>query len=152
MKRLKRYLIIMLFFLLAALTGAVVVWYTLIVVPLKEISKQSDTIVTPNDVEQFQDMATTTPQESFNSGENEVSNIAETTESPVSEIIIRKSNLPESQQSLLTTFGFGEEIVITKQMQTCAEAKLGTVRLEEIIAGASPSFKEAALLATCLRE
>ena len=67
------------------------------------------------------------------------------------QIVIQKSNLPEAQQSILTTFGFGENIVITPEMQACAEAKLGAERLAEIVAGATPSFMEASSLVVCLR-
>ena len=59
------------------------------------------------------------------------------------------STLGEGQQQLLQTFGIEGDIEITPEMIACAEEKIDKERLDEIIAGATPSFMEGVALAGC---
>lgn len=64
-------------------------------------------------------------------------------------ITVDTSSLGDGQQQLLQTLGIEGEIEITPEMQRCAEEKIGTERLDEIINGATPSFAEGLSLARC---
>ncbi len=65
-------------------------------------------------------------------------------------IVIPVSSLPESQQSVLHTLGYDESIAFTPDMVSCAEAKLGAARVEEIKNGSAPSALEVIKLTPCL--
>lgn len=67
-----------------------------------------------------------------------------------SSIVVPLSSLPESQQSVLRSLGYTDSVTFTPEMVTCAEAKLGTARVEEIRNGASPSALEVIKLTPCL--
>lgn len=61
--------------------------------------------------------------------------------------------LPEGQRTLLRALGIeGDTVTLTPQMIACAEAKVGTERLEEIQNGATPSFSEGLSLFGCYRQ
>lgn len=71
---------------------------------------------------------------------------------PDEPITITSDSLTEGQQELLEKFGLDEaEITITPKMAACAEEKLGTERIQEITAGASPTPFEVLRLAPCIR-
>jgi len=69
---------------------------------------------------------------------------------PATGFTIDVSTLPESQHSIIRTLGFGDTVTFTPEMVACAEAKLGVVRVTEIINGASPSIIESTKLVPCL--
>lgn len=63
---------------------------------------------------------------------------------------IKVSDLSSGQQAILRGLGINEsELAITNSMVACAEAKLGTGRVNEIRGGATPSFTEGAQLVAC---
>jgi hypothetical protein len=65
---------------------------------------------------------------------------------------VNTSSLTESQKGMLKALGIdADSITITPEMVTCAEAKLGAARIEEIKNGATPSFSEGAALIGCYR-
>lgn len=155
MKNVKRYLLIMLALLVAAVLGAVLVWYFLILNPIKDAQEKVNSAY-----EKASDVGSHVLEDAeIKLKENgidtqDIKTGAESTIEAVQDavpIIIKKSSLPEAQQSILTTFGFGENIIITPQMQVCAEAKLGTARLAEIVSGATPNLMEATSLVSCLK-
>lgn len=152
MKKLKKYLLLMLAMLTASIIGAVMVWYFLVVVPLKDAQNHIDATY-QNAVGSDLDAVRDTPSESESDSNNSENSTTDSNGSlsDKSSLVIKKSSLPEAQQSILTTFGFGEDITITAQMQVCAEAKLDSSRLAEIIAGDTPSFLEASSLVSCLK-
>jgi hypothetical protein len=58
--------------------------------------------------------------------------------------------LTDSQKKMLESFGVdAEAVTVTASMIACAEAKLGSARIEEIKNGATPSFLEGASLMAC---
>jgi len=60
------------------------------------------------------------------------------------------SKMTAEQRKMLESFGLNpDEITITPGMIACAEAKVGTARIQEITNGATPSFMEGAALVTC---
>ncbi len=64
---------------------------------------------------------------------------------------LRDLPLSDGQKSALDTVGIDvDTFVITPAMQACAADKLGAARMEEIIAGAAPSFFETTKLLPCL--
>lgn len=66
-------------------------------------------------------------------------------------IPLRDLPLSDSQKKTAATFGINvETFIITPAMLACAEVKLGTSRLEAIIAGQSPTFTESFSLMGCL--
>ena len=65
---------------------------------------------------------------------------------------IETSSLSEVQLKLLNALGIeASSINVTPEMVACAEASLGSTRIEEIINGATPSFSEGLKLANCYR-
>jgi len=153
MNKLKKYLLLMLAMLTAAIIGAVAVWYLLVLAPLKDAQNQLEATsqnVTNFDLEADDGFTSESSVGSDNSENNTIDPNESLPEG--APLVIKKSSLPEAQQSILTTFGFGEEITITAQMQICAEAKLGSSRLAEIIAGDTPSILEASSLVSCLKK
>lgn len=61
-------------------------------------------------------------------------------------------DLTPGQRQMLTAMGINpDEFTITPQMIACAEAKLGTGRVEEIKNGATPSFSEGVSLVACYK-
>lgn len=62
-----------------------------------------------------------------------------------------KGALTEEQRSLAESLGIDvDSFVITETMIRCVEEKLGTERLDEIMAGASPSPLEAMRMLPCI--
>ena len=65
---------------------------------------------------------------------------------------VQTSSLSDSQRQMLNALGIdADSVTITPEMVACAEAKLGTARIEEIKNGATPSFSEGASLVACYR-
>ncbi len=65
---------------------------------------------------------------------------------------IQASSLSEGQIKLLGALGIdADSINVTPEMVACAEASLGSARIEEIINGATPSFSEGLKLAGCYK-
>lgn len=65
---------------------------------------------------------------------------------------VNTSSLSDSQRRMIESFGIDpDSITITPEMIACAEAKLGSARIEEIKNGATPSFSEGASLMACYR-
>ena len=70
---------------------------------------------------------------------------------PAEGIPLRDIPLTDTQKSTLETVGVDvETFVITPAMQVCVAEKLGTVRMEEITAGDTPTFLETTKLLPCL--
>ena len=60
------------------------------------------------------------------------------------------NTLTPGQRQLIEALGIdANSITITAEMVACAEAKLGSARVEEIKNGATPSFGEGVTLAAC---
>ena len=75
----------------------------------------------------------------------------ETTQDSTEGIPLRDVPLSDSQRSVLETVGVDSEtFVITAAMQECVEVKLGTIRMQEIIAGDAPTTMETIKLLPCL--
>lgn len=68
-------------------------------------------------------------------------------------VVIDQTALTPEQKELLEKLGVDtESMAITSAMVECAEVKLGTVRVDEIIAGATPSLMEGLSVLPCLDE
>lgn len=68
-------------------------------------------------------------------------------------IVLRTTDLSEDKRKLVAALGIAdEEISITPEMLSCAEAKVSVPRLADIARGAAPSASEATSLAACYRE
>lgn len=79
------------------------------------------------------------------------SGVSSDTVAPVEGIPLRSLPLSDAQADVLGKVGVDvDTFVITPAMQACAEEKLGTARMNEIIAGAAPSTLETAKLLPCL--
>lgn len=79
---------------------------------------------------------------------SETSSVAESV--PEGGFTVDISSLPDSQQGMLRTLGYENSITFTPEMVVCAEGKLGSARVAEIIAGSAPSMMESASLMACL--
>ncbi len=67
--------------------------------------------------------------------------------------VIKVSDLPEAQKTMLSTAGVtGDEIIITNEMKVCAEASIGIDRTLAISGGAKPTLLEGAKLVTCYNQ
>lgn len=65
---------------------------------------------------------------------------------------IQAASLSEGQKKLLNALGIdADSVTVTPEMVACAEASLGSARIDEIINGATPSFAEGLKLAACYR-
>lgn len=59
--------------------------------------------------------------------------------------------LTDTQKQLVSGLGIDyDTFMITPEMATCAEGRLGRDRVKELIAGSAPTFSEVAALARCL--
>lgn len=68
-------------------------------------------------------------------------------------VTIETTKLPESQQEVLKSFGYGSEtITITSDMVSCAEDSIGKKRLEEILNGGAPTPLESIKLIPCFKQ
>ncbi len=155
MSKLKKYILLTLSLLIVALLTAVIVWYFLVLAPIQDAQNRLDSAYQKTQ-DTGSDFLNETKETLDKNGAN-VETMKEGSTSvgeyiqEIAPIIIKKSSLPEAQQSILTTFGFGENITITAEMKVCAETKLGAARLDEIITGSAPSFTEASSLVGCLK-
>lgn len=62
------------------------------------------------------------------------------------------ANLTEGQRSMLGALGIdADTVTITPEMVACAEASLGTARIEEIKNGATPNVIEGGKLMACYK-
>jgi len=88
---------------------------------------------------------------SMGSSQNErAANNAEQAGSAGGGTTINTNNLTDGQTKMLESMGIdADNITITAEMVACAEAKLGSARVEEIKNGATPSFTEGASLMAC---
>lgn len=76
---------------------------------------------------------------------------AETAQMPSQGIPLRDLPLTEGQKEAVALVGIDvETFVITPAMQICAEEKLGSVRMQTIVAGETPTFMETTRLIPCL--
>lgn len=63
---------------------------------------------------------------------------------------IDSSSMTDDQRILISALGLDpNNVTVTAEMITCAEAELGAARVEEIKNGATPSFTEGASLVAC---
>ncbi len=147
------FLLISSFFLLGALIATGVVWYLLVVVPLQEesTSVENNTITPSQPIEEPRTppVIESTEDEPMR---REVPSETPTIPTITEPIVIPLSSLTPTQQTLAQTLGVveNEAIVVTPEAQMCAEAKLGSARLAEIIAGDTPSITEGFALVNCL--
>lgn len=66
---------------------------------------------------------------------------------------ISTNNLTDGQKRLLGLLGVdADNLVVTPAMEACANAKVGEARMQEIIAGATPSLGEGADLLACYKQ
>jgi len=92
----------------------------------------------------------TTTSESATSTETQVEGATKTEAETTS---IETSQLTEEQRKLLGTFGIdADALVVTAAMIKCAETKIGKARLNEIFAGATPTFFEGVDLFSCYQQ
>lgn len=141
MKSVKIFILISVGFLLGAVVAAAVVWYYLVIAPVKEKVDQAEGVV-----EKVVNMIPGT-------GDVDESGVAESEPEVATgeAITIDITALPETQQKVLSGIGIdGPEYTITPGMQVCAENKLGADRLMEIVDGATPTFWESTSLVTCI--
>jgi len=93
----------------------------------------------------------TVPQQ-VNVSTGSVTESANKTEQTEGGTTIDSSNMSDGQRKLISALGLDpNNITITAEMVACAEAKLGTSRMEEIKNGATPSFTEGASLVICYK-
>jgi hypothetical protein len=72
------------------------------------------------------------------------------TKNEVLDKVVDVARLTPNQKKMLESFGIDTtSLTVTAQMISCAQEKLGKTRLEEIMAGATPSFLEGASLFGC---
>lgn len=72
------------------------------------------------------------------------------TSAPAGSVEVDTSSLTDGQRQLLQTLGIdANSVTVTPAMMTCAEAAVGTTRLDEIKAGDTPSFTEGLKLFGC---
>lgn len=74
--------------------------------------------------------------------------VAETV--PAAGFTVTVSSLPEAQQDVLRTLGYGDTITFTAEMVQCAEEKIGVDRVAAIKSGGTPTVLEVGNLARCL--
>lgn len=96
---------------------------------------------------------TDTTEVGAESEETEVEATAEINQNTEGEVQVNPDLLSTDQKEMLERFGIDTNgIVITAEMIACAEAKIGTERLNEIKAGATPNFLEGLALAGCYKQ
>lgn len=138
MKTLKIYLIVVSVLLVVAIGLGIYVWYIVqnLNTPVGNVSQQETSLP--------QNKKSTTTQTGA---------ISENLEPVIKEpLVIKKSDLPESQQKMLETIGIsGETFTITPTMLSCAEKAVGAERLTEIQKGSAPSTMESIKLLPCLK-
>lgn len=146
----KTIIIAVISFILGALLAGGFVWYQLIIVPLKtpveSVSNLKDAAM------EVYESAGTAVKETVSSDTPTAPAGSAATPTLTEPMVINIETLPEAQQSVLESLGLGPEIVITPSMQTCAVAKIGQERLDEIVAGDTPGVMESVSLTTCLRQ
>ena len=136
MKSLKLFIIVGLAFMLGATGAAGAVWYLV-----------QDALPTTDTKEKSEEMIEI--QEIITQQETQNGSIADSI--PEEGIALPANALSEEQKAIAESVGIDvDSFMITTEMIECAEEKIGTVRLQEIMDGASPSFLESAKLAPCL--
>lgn len=94
--------------------------------------------------------ATDTTEVGAEGEETEVEATAEINQNTEGEVQVNPDLLSTDQKEMLERFGIDTNgIVITTEMIVCAEEKIGTERLNEIKAGATPTFFEGLSLMSC---
>lgn len=72
---------------------------------------------------------------------------------PTQPATIKTSELTETQQSVLKSFGYEDDsFTVTPTMMQCAENAVGKERLDAIVSGAAPGPLEAAKLFPCFKK
>lgn len=138
MKAIKIYLSIVTVLLVIAIGLGVYVWYVVqdLTTPVEDVSQEKASMV----------QTETTPTTQSEATQDTA---IQDTQEP---LVIRKSDLPESQQKMLETIGInGETFTITPAMLSCAEKAVGASRLTEIQKGSAPSTMESIKLLPCLK-
>ncbi len=130
MKAIKIYLVVVSILLVIAIGFGIYVWYV-----VQNLNMPSEQVLQQGTADS---QTVTTPESSVQS-----------TQQP---LVIKKSDLPATQQKMLETLGIdGETITITSTMLTCAEKAVGATRLTEIQKGSTPSTMESIKLLPCLK-
>jgi len=142
MKSLKLFIIVGLAFMLGATGAAGAVWYL-----VQDALPTTDTKEKSEEMIEIQEIIT--QQETQETQETQNGSIADSI--PEEGIALPANALSEEQKAIAESVGIDvDSFMITTEMIECAEEKIGTVRLQEIMDGASPSFLESAKLAPCL--
>lgn len=69
------------------------------------------------------------------------------------DIVIDTQKLTETQRSILASFGYkGDAVTIPREVVSCAEQSVGTVRFIEILDGSAPTPFELLILSPCLKK
>jgi len=130
MKPLKIFLIVVIFLLLGALGAVGYVW-----TKIQNITQEAAPTETVESVPAFV--------------ESEDTPIANTV--PETGIKIDTTAVSEDQKAAAAKVGIDlDSVVITPEMVSCAEQKLGSARVQEIMHGASPTTLESITLLGCL--
>ena len=146
MSKLGLFLLLSSVFLVGALMATGLVWYLLVIAPLREsASLRSDVpSATASDASSEADTAVDTSLET----PPEPNVLPTITES----IVIPLASHTEAQQTVVRTLGVaeGDTITITRYALLCAEAKLIAELLRSIFADDTPSISEGFTLVNCL--
>jgi DNA-binding IclR family transcriptional regulator len=140
----KKYLITSILFLVLALMATVLVFIL--------VSGTSETTVEPIGREESTETDSPTPVAIDTDIETVAENGTSSSEGePVAGIPVSDLPLTDGQAEALGTLGIdAETFVITPEMIICAESRLSAERVDEIVAGATPTLFETARLSTCL--
>ena len=149
MSKLSLFLIITAAFLIGSIIATGLVWYLLVIKPLQEArehaSEQIEVVreVVEEGVDIIQKTQATKTDETLIIENDLILN---------EPIYIPLEQLTQAQQKLARTLGVvkDEMIVISPETETCAREKLGSERVDAIVAGESPSLSEGIALMGCL--
>ena len=159
MKKIGVYLLIVSLFLVGALVATGLVWYQLVMVPLRTEpapEPQLEPVAPPAEISTSTSEANTPAAEPDIVLEaierDDMQRSATSTPAIEEPISIPVERLTDTQRSLAETLGVVENgiITITPEAQACAETKLGVDRIAELLAGDTPSFMEGVTLVNCL--
>lgn len=159
MRALKIFLIGGLVLMLVAVGFGVYVWYQLQglddhAVKEKNVPTLDATIASSTDGRTEEETLTgsgDTPEATNSSSDGPMVREKTTPDAPPEDIVIDERELTPEQIKLLNRLGVDTNtIVITNEMVVCAEAKLGSERVDEIVAGATPTMLEGLSVLPCL--
>lgn len=134
----KSFIIVGILLLLIALGAVGYVWMKLQDVSKEIKSEITESVLDENSVRTVPDTV-----------EQEVRAVGETL--PPESVQIDTSQITSDQKAVAKKFGIDvDDIVVTPEMISCAEEKIGVARLQEIIDGSSPTTLEGISMLGCL--